>query len=146
MVELVLKVCTAMEVCRVEELEELGQQHVYDSSDEPDPEEAEEDDISDYVDPEGALDSEPFEQCRLASANTSWPTTTLGQKVVLSNLHTFEIYPFELTLSILSFPALRCVGARLDMDLLNAPDPSLAILDQGLGDIYPHLTHVDQPA
>jgi len=57
------------------------------------------------------------------------------QKVILLNLHTFDLSP-----GILSFPALRRVGARLD--ILTVTEASLAILDNGLADIYPHLTHV----
>src|SRR5882724_1395132 len=62
------------------------------------------------------------------------------QKVILLNLHTFEIYPFNLSLGILSFPALHHMGDRLD--ILTIAEASLAILDNGFADIYPHLTHV----
>jgi hypothetical protein len=131
MMALVLKTCTAMEVFRIEELE--GQWPVYDSPNESCHDEADDEGID-------AVDAETLIQCRLARDNARWTTTTVRQKVTLSNLHTLEIYPFNLSQETLSFPALRRVGARLDV--MTHTEASLAILDKGLADIYPNLTHV----
>jgi hypothetical protein len=132
MMALVLKACTAMEVFRIEELE--GQWPVYDSPNESCHDEADDEGID-------AVDAETLIQCRLARDNARWTKTTVRQKTVtLSNLHTLEFYPFNLSQEILSFPALRCVGARLDV--MTHAGESLAILDKGLADIYPNLTHV----
>ena len=64
----------------------------------------------------------------------------LRQEIVLSNLHTLEIYPFCLHPGILTLPSLPPVGSRLDMS--TTPELSNTILDQGLGETYHCLTYV----
>jgi hypothetical protein len=58
------------------------------------------------------LDDEPLERRRLAKATAKWPTIPLRQEILV---HTLEIYPLDMSPGILSFPALRREGVRLDM-------------------------------
>jgi hypothetical protein len=60
-------------------------------------------------------DDEVMQEFRLAREREKWPRKPLRQGTILTNLHTLEIYPFYFDPDILTLPALRCVGARLDI-------------------------------
>jgi hypothetical protein len=137
-VELLLKACTLLEVFRVERVELFDPEwHVYDSPYESDPDE---DDLELDRTSGAQLDEGVMKESWLAREKVTWPTDTRRHDMVLSNLHTLEMYPFYLYPGILTLPALRCVGARLDMR--TNPEVSKTILDQALRDTYCHLTHV----
>ena len=137
-VELLLKACTVLEVCRIERVDlydpEWG---VYDSPYESDPDECgvELGGVSDVE-----WDGEAMTESRRARKKVKWPVEPLRQETVLPNLHTLEIYPFCLHPGILTLPSLRCVGYRLDM--LRTSEQSKTILDRVLGDTHHRLTHV----
>jgi hypothetical protein len=137
-VELFLKACTLLEVFRIERVELFNPEwHVYDSPYESDPDE---DDLELERTSDPQLDDEVMKGSWLARERVTWPTDTRRQSMVLSNLHTLEMYPFYLYPGILTLPALRCVGARLDMR--TSPEASKTILDQALADTYHRLTHI----
>jgi hypothetical protein len=136
--ELLLKACTFLEVFRIERVELFDPEwHVYDSPYESDPDE---DDLESERTSDPQLNDEVMKESWHKRERVTWPTDTGRQDMVLSNLHTLEMYPFYLYPGILTLPALRCVGARLDMS--TNPEVSKAILDQALGDTYHRLTHV----
>jgi len=137
-VELLLKACTLLEVFRIERVEAFNPEcHVYDSAYESDPDD-EDLELQRTSDPQ--LDDEVMKWSWLARERATWPMDTGRQGMILSNLHTLEIYPFYLYPGILTLPALCCVGARLHMR--TNPEVSKTILDQALGDAYHRLTHV----
>jgi hypothetical protein len=86
------------------------------------------------------LDDEVMKESWLTGEKVTWPMETQRKEMVLSNLHTLEMYPFYLHPGMLTLPALCWVGARLYIKI--NPKVSKTILDQGLGDTYHCLTHV----
>ena len=137
-VELLLKACTELEVCRIERVDIYDPEwNVYDSPNESDPDEC---GVELGAVGDAEWDDEAMSEFRRAREMVKWPVQPLRQETVLPNLHTLEIYPFCLHPGILTLPSLRCVGYRLDMP--TTPEQSKTILDQVLGDTYHRLTHM----
>jgi hypothetical protein len=97
-VELLLKACTLLEVFRIKRMEAFNPEcHVYDSAydsayeSDPDDEDLE---LQRTSDPQ--LDDKVMKWSWLARERATWPMGTRRQGMILSNLHTLEIYPFYL--------------------------------------------------
>jgi hypothetical protein len=137
-VELLLKACAVLEVCRIERVDIYDPEwNVYDSPNESDPDECS---VELGAVSDAEWDGEAMSEFRRARKKVKWPVQPLRQETVLPNLHTLEIYPFCLHPGILTLPSLRCVGYRLDMPTTS--EQSKTILDQVLGDTYHRLTHM----
>jgi hypothetical protein len=139
-VELLLKACTLLEVCRIERVDLYDPEWVvYDSPNESDPEECGVE-LGEVSDAEWDGDLEAMTEFRRARIKAKWPVEPLRQEIVLPNLHTLEVYPFCLHPGILILPSLRCLGYRLDMTTTS--EVSKTNLDRVLGDTYHRLTHM----